>query len=253
MKYNIVCSDCQLEINQKYKSQLVNILIEHELVEKDFEYLFVIGGDGSFLKYAKPYLDKDIRIILINSGHLGFYSYVKNMDEFKLQDIFNDNNYTTLDLLDILHDNKTYVAINDFAYYSNFTSQIDTYLNDVLLQTIHGNGVLVATPLGSTGRNKSLNGALLMPNSNALTIIEVEAINNRYYSSLGNPIVINNKEKIKLKTTNFGDSTLIIDGVPINIMEPSSLFEISYKASTAKVLIRIDLNNWTKKLHDAFK
>lgn len=253
MKYNIVCSDSQSEINQKYKKQLTKILSEHKLVEQDFDYLFVIGGDGSFLKYAKPYLDTDIRIILINSGHLGFYSYAKNLDEFKLEDIFDDNNYTTLDLLHVLHENKSYVAINDFAYYSNFTSQIDTYLNDVLLQTIHGNGVLVATPLGSTGRNKSLNGALLMPNSNALTIIEVEAINNRYYSSLGNPIVINNKEKIKIKTANFSDATLIIDGVPISITEPTSVFEISHKASIAKVLIRIDLNNWTKKLHDAFK
>lgn len=253
MKYNIVCSDYQSEVNQKYKKELMALLHEHQMIEENFEYLFIIGGDGSFLKYAKPYLNIDIKIILINSGHLGFYSYIKNLDNFKLDDIFNDKNYTTIDLLNVIYKDKSYIAINDFAYYSNYTSQIDTYLNDVLLQTIHGNGVLVATPLGSTGRNKSLNGALLMPNSNALTIIEVEAINNRYYSSLGSPIVINNKENIVIKTNNFSDATFIIDGVPTNINEQISIFKISHKTSCAKVLICIDLKNWTEKLHDSFK
>ncbi|MGL4947888.1 MAG: NAD(+)/NADH kinase [Mycoplasma sp.] len=253
MKYYIQ-TDLNLDKNKEIYNDLKDVLKGYEWDENDFEYLFIIGGDGSFLRYVNKYLvNNEIKVILINSGNLGFYSYISKLEDFKIEDITDESNYVNLDVLEISYRDQIYHAVNDFSFYSNFTSVIDTYINDTLLQTIHGNGMLVATPFGSTARNKSLGGAIIMPNSNALTIIEIEAINNRTYKSLNSPIVISNKSKIQMNTKNYHGAFLLIDGNEIQVSEDTSSITINNITSKVKVLIKTDDCNWIKKLNYSFK
>ncbi|MGL4950951.1 MAG: hypothetical protein ACRC4M_03940, partial [Mycoplasma sp.] len=225
MKYCIK-TDLTIEKNKLIHNELVSFLSDWEQVEDGFKYLFIIGGDGSFLKHANQYLMKDdLKVILINSGNLGFYSYTSNVKDIKMEDILDESNYITLDLLETTYKGVQYFSINDFSYYSNFTSEIRTYINNELLQTIHGNGMLVATPFGSTARNKSLGGAIIMPNSNTNSIIEIEAINNRSYKSLNSPIVISNQSTIRFETSNYRDASLLFDGTELKINDSHSVID----------------------------
>lgn len=254
MKY-FINSDFSQEKNKAYADQLIKLLpTDWKRDEKAFDILFIIGGDGAFLKHAQEHvMNPNLKVVFINSGRLGFYSYLKDLNKFKVSEILDDKNYIHLDLIQIKYANNLKLAINDFSFYSNYTSQIDIYINDVLLQSIHGNGVLVTTPTGSTARNKSLGGAIILPNAKVFSLIEIEAINNRFYSSLGSPIVFNHSERIRIETTNYKTATVLYDGNEVPINEKQSVFEIGYLQSKAKFLIRIDDQSWVNKLNYAFK
>ncbi|MGL4952044.1 MAG: NAD(+)/NADH kinase [Mycoplasma sp.] len=253
MKYSIQ-TDLHKNNNKSIYESLKDKLSNWEEDNVNFEYLFIIGGDGSFLKSVNPLLmNPNIKVVLINSGNLGFYSYTESVDHFELDEVLNDQNYVNLDVLEVSYNGDKYFSINDFSYYSNYTSEIKTYINDVLLQSIHGNGMLVATPFGSTARNKSLGGAIIMPNSKSLSIIEIEAINNRTYKSLNSPVVVNNNSIIKFETSNYRDAFLLFDGRELKVSEDTSIIEIRNTISKLKVLIRTDDHNWINKLNYAFK
>lgn len=254
MKYDIAFDNTK-DINTKYAAELTTMLPQSwTRNEQSFDILFIIGGDGSFLKYIQNHLmNPDLKVVFINSGRLGFYSYLKDLKNFSIEEVLNPQNYVQLDLIEVNYQGNVRYALNDFSYYSNYTSEIGIFINDVLLQTIHGNGVLVTTPTGSTARNKSLGGAILMPNTNVFSLIEIEAINNRYYSSLGSPIVFHNSERIVLKTMNYKNAFILYDGHEITIDEPQSILEIKHAKSKTKFLIHMDNQNWVNKLNYAFK
>lgn len=63
----------------------------------------------------------------------------------------------------------------------------DVCLNDVLFESLRGDGLSVSTPTGSTAYNKSLGGAVLHPTIEALQLTEIASLNNRVYRTLGVP------------------------------------------------------------------
>ncbi len=251
MKYSILTNE-KNKINQTYKQELIKKLVNHQYVQKNFEYLFIIGGDGSFLSYINDYIDKKIKVIFINSGKLGFYSYIDKPSKILENEIFDEKNFINLDVLNVKYKNKKYKCINDFSYHSNYTATIKTYFNGHNLQTFNGNGILIATPLGSTARNKSLRGPILLPNTNVLSMIEVEPINNKYYSSLNSPIVFNNDTKIKIECLNYNKWWLLLDGRQYEFKDAKSEIYVEHSKSKCLVLIKINNFDWIRKLNYAF-
>lgn len=252
MKYSIFTNKQTNSID--FKSRLITILNDnkHINVETNPEYIFIIGGDGTFLSLASKYIKNDIKIVFINSGTLGFYSYIDKPEKLLFEEIFNNNLYTTLDYLQVEYNSKYYNCINDFSIQSNYATRIKEYINDALLQTINSNGILLSTPFGSTGRNKSLHGPILFPETNVLALSEIEAINNKYYASLGSPIVINNNAKIKFEVEQKYNSWLLFDGEQIEIKEKNyNIIVDSYKTK-AQFLIKTNDKDYARKLNYAF-
>jgi NAD+ kinase len=63
-------------------------------------------------------------------------------------------------------------------------------INDEPFEMFRGDGIVVSTPTGSTGYNKSVNGAIIHPHLEALQIAEIASINNRVYRTLGSSIIL---------------------------------------------------------------
>lgn len=253
MKYKIL-TDNKIEKNDEYKKSLIEILTKQNWILSDdhFDFLFIIGGDGSFLSFINNYLDYKINVVFINSGKLGFYSYVDNPNKLRIDEILDSNNFINIDVLNISHNGVVYKCINDFSFYSNYTTSINISINNTLLEKINGNGVLICTPLGSTARNKSLNGPIILPSTNVISICEIEAINNRYYSSLNSAIVLNNTYSIKLETTSYNKWWLLFDGKQYEYDENNSTINVSVCKSKCNVLLKIGDSDWIRKLNYAF-
>ncbi len=252
MKHKIIVDKTNQEALNK--SAEITKLLEHSKQSNDFEYIFIIGGDGWFLKNTAPYLDNPkARIIFINAGTLGFYSYKQDADNLNIEDLVNEDNYQSISLLRVCQGTACHYAINDFVISSPYAINLSVYINNELLQNLKANGILITTPLGSTARSKSLGGAILMPNLPVMSITEIEPIHNRHYSSLGSPLVISNKDKIKISASNYNQGcSLISDGQVINIEEKDITITVEHATSKAKLLIKTDTKNWIHKLNYAF-
>ena len=87
----------------------------------------------------------------------------------------------------------------------------DVIINKVPFERFRGDGMLIATPTGSTAYNKSLGGSVLHPTIEALQLTEISSLNNRVYRALGSSVIIPKKDKIEIIPKRLGTYTLSVD------------------------------------------
>ncbi|MGM9858261.1 MAG: NAD(+)/NADH kinase [Bacilli bacterium] len=207
MKYSI--SAKQNEKSLEIKNRLSIILENNNFVfdEKCPEVVFVIGGDGTFLKTVHKYIDRldSICFIGIKTGTLGyFFEYsASDLDEV-VDNVLNNSEYFIEEhnlieaTLKYENDEKYSIyAINEVRIENPFkTLECNVYINGEFLETFRGSGLLVSSSLGSTGYNKSCNGAVIDTSLNLLQLTEINPINNYFYSSLNNSLILKNDAHI---------------------------------------------------------
>ena len=174
-----------------------------DLKDKKVDILFSIGGDGTLLKAITFIKKTNVPIMGINTGRLGFISSIPpdQIDE-AINDLIN-NNYkiNKRSLLELHTDNNLFqnknFALNEVAIVKKDTSsmiKIDAYVNDEFLNTYWADGLVVATPTGSTGYSLSCGGPIIIPGTNNFVITPIAQHNLNV-----RPIVIDNNSVIKLK------------------------------------------------------
>jgi NAD+ kinase len=141
-----------------------------------------LGGDGTMLDAVTLVKEKNIPLLGINFGRLGFLASISKEELAVTVDALVNHTFLidkrTLIHLDSnmpLFDDAPF-ALNEFAIYKRDTSpmiKIHTYMNGEFLNTYWADGLIVATPTGSTGYNLSCNGPILFPDSSSLVITPV--------------------------------------------------------------------------------
>ncbi|HQW12464.1 MAG TPA: NAD kinase [Saprospiraceae bacterium] len=175
------------------------------------DFLLTLGGDGTILNAARLVRDSGIPIMGINLGRLGFLANVEKKIISEALSQLNDGNYSLeersllqLDANEPLFEDFPY-ALNDMTLVKRDTSSmivIHTYLDGEFLNSYWADGVILATPTGSTGYNLSCSGPILMPTSSnfILTPIAPHNLNVR-------PLVLPDRSKIEFtiegRTENF--------------------------------------------------
>lgn len=155
-------------------------LSEH--LTDEIEFIISLGGDGTLLDTVTLVRDKNISIMGINFGRLGFLASI-GQDEVKtaVQSIARRTFVTdkrTLIHLDAdlpLFGNVPY-ALNEFSLHKRDTAsmiKIHTYLNGEFLNTYWADGLIMATPTGSTGYSLSCGGPIVFPESGSFVITPV--------------------------------------------------------------------------------
>lgn len=184
-------------------------------LDADFEALISIGGDGTILKAATFIRDKNIPIIGINAGRLGFLATVQYENiEALLQKVL---------VKDYIISKRSLLRVRTVPEYENFkdldfalnevtvarkdtTSMItiDTMLNDEYLTSYWADGLIVSTPTGSTGYSLSCGGPVLTPEvaSFVVTPMAPHNLNAR-------PLVITDDTEITLKVSGREEQFLI--------------------------------------------
>ncbi len=197
-------------VTQKYSS-----FSNASELDADFEALISIGGDGTILKAATFIRDKNIPIIGINAGRLGFLATVQYENiEALLQKVL---------VKDYIISKRSLLRVRTVPEYENFkdldfalnevtvarkdtTSMItiDTMLNDEYLTSYWADGLIVSTPTGSTGYSLSCGGPVLTPEvaSFVVTPMAPHNLNAR-------PLVITDDTEITLKVSGREEQFLI--------------------------------------------
>lgn len=183
----------------------------------DLDIALSIGGDGTFLRTAARVNRQDIPILGINTGRLGFLADVgTNEIEDTLEEIF--KNYYRVEartLLRLHTDERIYrgynYALNEIAILKRDTSSmitIHTSLNGEYLTSYQADGLVIATPTGSTAYSMSVNGPIIVPQSQSIVLSPVAP-----HSLNVRPLVIPDSDVISLDVESRNEYFLIsLDG-----------------------------------------
>lgn len=184
-------------------------------LDKSYDLLISIGGDGTILRAITYVRDLGIPIVGINTGRLGFLATIQTEEiESALAEIFNgDYKISERTLLSVTTQPKseaigeTNFALNEIALSrKNTTSMItvETHLDDEYLTSYWADGLILSTPTGSTGYSLSCGGPVITPEANnfALTPIAPHNLSAR-------PLIIPDKTKVTFKVDGREDQFLM--------------------------------------------
>ena len=184
-------------------------------LDKSYDLLISIGGDGTILRAITYVRDLGIPIVGVNTGRLGFLATIQTDEiESALSEIFNgDYKISERSLLSVTtlpNSNaigETNFALNEIALSrKNTTSMItvETHLDGEYLTSYWADGLILSTPTGSTGYSLSCGGPVITPEANnfALTPIAPHNLSAR-------PLIIPDKTKVTFKVDGREDQFLM--------------------------------------------
>lgn len=175
---------------------------KREFSSSNIDYVITLGGDGTILKAIQIIEDQKVPIIGVNMGRLGFLSSV---EKHKMPDIIpailNNNIQCEPRTLLRLNSNipifkEAPYALNDFTLHKRDTSSMVTihvYINDKFLNSYWADGIIVATPTGSTGYSLSCGGPIVFPESGNFVITPIAPHNLNV-----RPLIISDTSKLRI-------------------------------------------------------
>ena len=199
-------------------------IVENDV--SDLDIVLSVGGDGTFLRTALQIDKHNIPILGINTGRLGFLADIgSNQIDETLDELFRgDYKVEERTLLQLYAEGQAFsgfnYALNEIAILKRDTSSmitIHTHLNDEYLASYQADGLVVATPTGSTAYSMSVNGPILLPQNRNFILSPVAP-----HSLSVRPIVIPDDFIITLNIESRTNSFLVsLDGrsedIPIGI------------------------------------
>jgi len=232
-------------LNHSISVSYSKIIHNHkEMLEESPDFILTMGGDGTILSAVTLVRDSGIPILGINLGRLGFLAIAeKNRIEGVIDELL-QNQYSiqkrhllSLNSNTALFGSENF-ALNDFTihkYASSSVVVIHTYVDDMYLNSYWADGLIVATPTGSTGYSLSCGGPIIFPNSGNFVItpvaphhltvrpivipdtsvisFEVEGRTDNFLCTLDSRYKpITSKHKLSIKKCDFHINLVILDG-----------------------------------------
>jgi NAD+ kinase len=251
--------------NKKSKEvldKLTNTLLlnNYNIVEENPDIVIAIGGDGSFLRMIKEEeYNSDYYYVGINAGTLGFLQEVKIEDIDSFIKCLNEGTYK-IDEIGI-QETKVVTEKEELSFYSLNeivirekdlnTLHLKVYIKDNLLENYVGDGILIATSIGSTAYNLSYGGSIIYDTFHTLQITPIAPLNNSAYRNLLNPVIIPDKDQIKVIPDYNSTNLLIsIDGEN-KVFKKVKYLETKVDSKRIKMLRFGNYNYW-QKINDKF-
>ncbi len=181
--------------------------------------LLSLGGDGTMLDTLDYVLGTDIAVMGINLGHLGFLTTAGREDISNLIKEIQNNNFT-IEKRQILTSEFSFectgrkFAANEACFLSTNRGAIidlEVFINDKYVTTFSGDGLLIATPTGSTAYSMSAGGPIITPESRCFCLTPVAPHNLTL-----RPVIINDQDIIKVRIPNTeSNCKMLMDGYAV--------------------------------------
>ncbi len=181
----------------------IKIFNSHSDLNRDVDCMLSIGGDGTFLETLSFIRNSGIPVLGINTGHLGFLANVAQTEINNAIDALLNKKFSIEKraLLSISASNNLFgdvnYGLNELTIFKKDSSSmitIHTYINGEFLNSYFADGLIIATPTGSTAYSLSCGGPLVMPDSQNFVITPIAPHNLNV-----RPLVISDNNIITLK------------------------------------------------------
>lgn len=215
-KVELVIEEKFLKIlhEEKIVERQYNTFSTHADLDKSFDILISIGGDGTILRAATFVRDSGIPILGVNAGRLGFLAKVQKENIESFLQIVIEKKYSiskrTLLTIECSPNNEEIdinFAMNEISVSRKDTTSmitIETFLNGEYLNSYWADGLIISTPTGSTGYSLSCGGPILTPEVKGLVITPIAPHNLN-----ARPLVIPDDTEIKLKISGREEQYLV--------------------------------------------
>lgn len=198
--------ETQINLSQILKEKGIGAdVLDIDNLKSEYDFVFVIGGDGTILKTARFYAKFQTPIFGINLGRLGFLSQSSKEELNDAVEKILNGKYILEDRI-MLASGK-YSALNDFVVKGSMcgrTSHFSLKINDKTVCNYLADGIIISTPTGSTAYGLSAGGPVLSPNLNAFVIIPICP-----HTLTARPIVVPDNAEIKICMHDGKDSYCI--------------------------------------------
>ena len=204
--------------NEELLNSFYNYLKEKNIQEvfgvEQADLIISLGGDGTMLISAKEAIRGNIPVLAINMGSLGYLAEVRPQDAVKMMQDYENGNYKLEErsFLEVRYEDNIFYGLNELVItkggHEAHLIQVEVYSNDIFVNKYRADGIIVATPTGSTAYSLSAGGSIVHPGLNALTITPLAP-----QSLTARPIIVNGCEVLSFKATSRDDAVhLNIDG-----------------------------------------
>ena len=193
--------------------------IPFEAMPEKVDLIVVLGGDGTLLAAARAIDDRDIPILGVNLGTLGFLAETSSDELLDAMDDVLNGRFTIASRMRlevvVERDGEArgrYLALNDAVIGKSALSRmvdVETRADGVDVTTYHADGLIVATPTGSSAYSLSAGGPLLLPEFGAIVLTPI-----RPHTLTQRPLVLPDTCKVELRIQNArgGEVHLTVDG-----------------------------------------
>lgn len=233
--------------NEELLKSFYNYLKEKNIQEvfgvEQADLIISLGGDGTMLISAKEAIRGNIPVLAINMGSLGYLAEIKPQDAVKMLQDYENGNYKLEErsFLEVRYENNIFYGLNELVItkggHEAHLIQVEVYSNDIFVNKYRADGIIVATPTGSTAYSLSAGGSIVHPGLNALTITPLAP-----QSLTARPIIVNGCEVLSFKATSRDDAVhLNIDGNQWFQIQKGDL--VSARISDKKVKIIKPMNS----------
>jgi NAD+ kinase len=205
---------------------------------KEITFILSMGGDGTILRLIHKYEDLDAAILGINMGHLGFMADVPIADIYpSLQDLINGA-YKIEERLVIQGENlqgEKCFAVNDIVVHRALNPtliEIAIHVDGLYLNTFEADGIIIATPNGSTAYSLAAGGPILSPTLEAIALTPIcpHTISNR-------PLVLTSDQEIQIQyLSDYDPIEIRADGVTNFSLQTGDVFHITRSAKKFRLV-----------------
>ena len=237
---------------EKHGIEYVTVGVDDTIANNDYSAMFVIGGDGTILRRTEYVNNNDIPIIGINGGKLGYLTEFERSEIESAVVLFVENKLKRdcRATLSVNYNGKEYLALNDAVIHRIYTenkgmiTSVSFYIDGNKIDTVYGDGIIVATPTGSTAYSLSAGGTILAPGINAFSVTPISA-----HSLSQRPVIYSSNSECVLKLENNYSGALYVDGKFIAELKVGDTVTIN-KAKKDTVFLRKEKSNFYKKLSE---
>ena len=221
---------------------------DHEAIDQS-DVLIVVGGDGTMLYAARLARGLEKPILGINSGRLGFMNDVSIEEMHSALDALIDGDYELdyrlfLEVID--EQGHIYYELNECLFTRRDSSSmvnIEAFYDGQRINTYWSDGLIVASPTGSTAYNLSAGGPIVMPGSGVLVVTPVNP-----HTLTTRPLVLSSNKELSISIPGAQPSVIFsCDGVVEPVKEYP--FVIRIKKSTSRIpLVRLSHHSYFNTL-----
>jgi len=227
----------QIYITEKIKTDVefnansIPVINSNEKIS-EMDFMLVLGGDGTFLSCARAVEHNDTPILGIHLGDLGFLAKVtlddifQRLDQVAKGDYLIEKRSMVKAVLKKKGSEKVLYGLNDFVVTSGESHRLlvsEVFVNGRRVSEYRSDGLIVATPTGSTAYSLSSGGPIIAPDVDSFVITPISA-----HSLNSRPLVVSNKSSIQIKFSNYNkDIVFITDGQLHEILRPNDVALIS--------------------------
>ncbi len=255
IKDSLLKYDVELIVEQSSAELLNCEAVSFEQMCERSDFLIALGGDGTLISLCRRSFRYEKPILGVYAGQLGFLTDIKSEEiEIFIDKIFTQEyRIDTRMMLEVsLHVNnevKKLVAFNDVVFSRPKLSgmaNIEAYIDNELINSYYGDGLIVSTPTGSTAYNVSAGGPVVYPLTKALILTPVCP-----HSLTQRPLVLPVNFEVEFKSIDI-DTVIIVDGQDTYNMGDFEYVTIKIADNGAKLIHRTDRNYFEvlkEKLH----